>query len=130
MTLYGFSAILQVYQDAGKLQQVFLRERDRLCRNGKLLWSPALSQHSLEQLEQQQEEAMSGLAVETTDNGELDIDSVRPSISVWALTLCLNNNYLFWQDDGLTEDCREYIESAELSESSYSVGDTVYISPK
>jgi len=52
---------------------VFLQERDRLCHNGKLLWSPAFSQHNLEQ---QEEETEAGAAIQTVDNGEHDIESV------------------------------------------------------
>ena len=66
-----------------KLQRVFLRERDRLCHNGKLLWSPAFSQHSLEQLEKQQAAEAGALiasgAVGVADRRELDAESVRPS---------------------------------------------------
>ena len=33
---------------------MYLQERDRLCANGKVLWSPALSQYSLQELLQEE----------------------------------------------------------------------------
>ena len=63
-----------------KLQRVFLRERDRLCCNGKLLWSPAFSQCSLGQLEKQQMAESCALiasgATGVPDVKELDAESV------------------------------------------------------
>ena len=46
--------LLQVYKDAVRLQLVYLQERDRLCADGKLLWSPALFQYSLQELLQEE----------------------------------------------------------------------------
>ena len=66
-----------------KLQRVFLRERDRLCRNGKLLWSPAFSQYNLEKLEKQQVAEAGALiasgTISVADWREPDAESVRPS---------------------------------------------------
>jgi len=45
---------VQIYKDAVRLQLVYLQERDRLCADGKLLWSPALSQYSLQELLQEE----------------------------------------------------------------------------
>ncbi|XP_065909359.1 protein polybromo-1-like [Dysidea avara] len=105
----------QVYKDAVRLQQVYLQERDRLCANGKVLWSPALSQYSLQEL--LQEEAWL-----------LNMDEI---IGEDVISQCLEESAADGDDDdGLSSDYRTYLECVNFSGHIYAIGDIIYVTPK
>ncbi|TDH13942.1 hypothetical protein EPR50_G00038520 [Perca flavescens] len=114
----------EIFEDAVELQQFFIKIRDELCKNGEILQSSALiytSKHLHNEVEQEKrekipkevEEDKLKMEEEEGDNKEGEKAKDLPGEA--------------WQSESETE--RVYSQDCSFENSTYHVGDFVYVEP-
>ncbi|KAM9758917.1 polybromo 1, like isoform 6-T6 [Menidia menidia] len=113
----------EVFEDAVELQQFFIKIRDELCKNGEILLSSALNysiKHLHSDVDQEKREKIPKEIEEDKQKTEEDEnkDGKAEETSGEA-----------WQSESESESQRVYSQDCSFENSTYHVGDFVYVEP-
>ncbi|XP_034725670.1 polybromo 1, like isoform X3 [Etheostoma cragini] len=114
----------EIFEDAVELQQFFIKIRDELCKNGEILQSSALiytSKHLHNDVEQEKREKIP----KEIEEDKLKMEEEEGHNKVGEKAEDLPGEA--WQSDSETE--RVYRQDCSFENSTYHVGDFVYVEP-
>ncbi|TRY65039.1 hypothetical protein DNTS_018546, partial [Danionella cerebrum] len=110
----------EIFEDSVELQHFFVKIRDELCKNGEILLSPALSytsKHLHADVDQEKREKLPQEIEEDQLKGEEDKKALPEEDKAEGLAGSGQ-----WQLDSQSSDCK-------FEDTTYSVGDYVYVQP-